>query len=136
MSRRDSRKYAMEVVYQKELGTYGELTILDEDKIKEDDRQFADNLMGKLQENKEVYIEKIEQSLKDWKFDRLGYLEKSILLLSFTEMEHFPEIPLKVSLDEWIQITKNFCGEEAKKLVNGVLNEYKNVLIKEGKRLE
>jgi transcription termination factor NusB len=51
-------------------------------------------------------------------------------------MSKFQEIPLNVSLDEWVDIAKDYCGEEAKKLINGVLNNYKNILIKEKIRIE
>ena len=135
MSRRDSRIYAMGVAYRKELGTQDEPTILDEEP-QEADREFAEALLRHLDASQEAYREAIQGLLKDWTFQRLGYLERSILLLGFAELENFSEIPLKASLDEWEDLAKSYCGQEAKKLVNGVLNQYKNQLVREGRRSE
>lgn len=135
MSRRDSRIYAMEIIYQKELETF-ENNAGSELKLKISDEIFGNSLIEKMETDKENIVEKINSCLMDWSFQRLGYLERSILLLGFTEMSKFHEIPLNVSLDEWVDIAKNYCGEEAKKLINGVLNNYKNILIKDKVRID
>lgn len=125
----------MEIIYQKELETYENSAQADVD-LKIRDEIFGNALVEKMEADKEIIVEKINSCLTEWSFARLGYLERSILLLGFAEMLKFQEIPLNVSLDEWIDIAKDYCGEEAKKLVNGVLNNYKNILIKEGLRVE
>lgn len=135
MSRRDSRIYAMEIIYQKELETY-ENNSRSDIALKISDEIFGNSLIEKMGADKDSIEEKINSCLMDWSFARLGYLERSILLLGFTEMSKFQEIPLNVSLDEWVDIAKEYCGEEAKKLINGVLNNYKNILIKEKVRIE
>lgn len=135
MSRRDSRIYAMEIIYQKELETF-ENNAGSELKLKISDEIFGNSLIEKMETDKENIVEKINSCLMDWSFQRLGYLERSILLLGFTEMSKFHEIPLNVSLDEWVDIAKDYCGEEAKKLINGVLNNYKNILIKDKVRID
>lgn len=135
MSRRDSRIYAMEIIYQKELETF-ENNASSEIKLKISDEIFGNSLIEKMETDKENIVEKINSCLMDWSFQRLGYLERSILLLGFTEMSKFHEIPLNVSLDEWVDIAKDYCGEEAKKLINGVLNNYKNILIKDKVRID
>lgn len=135
MSRRDSRIYAMEIIYQKELETF-ENNVRSDIKLKISDEIFGNSLIESMEADKESIIEKINSCLMDWSFARLGYLERSILLLGFTEMSKFHEIPLNVSLDEWVDITKEYCGEEAKKLINGVLNNYKNILLKDKVRNE
>ncbi len=135
MSRRDSRLYAMEIIYQKELETF-ENNAGSDIKLKISDEIFGNSLIENMEEDKDSIVEKINSCLMDWSFARLGYLERSILLLGFTEMSKFQEIPLNVSLDEWVDIAKDYCGEEAKKLINGVLNNYKNILIKEKIRIE
>lgn len=135
MSRRDSRIYAMEIIYQKELETFEDNSASDV-KLKISDEIFGNSLIEKMEVEKESIVEKINSCLMDWSFTRLGYLERSILLLGFTEMLKFYEIPLNVTIDEWVDIAKDYCGEEAKKLINGVLNNYKNILIKEKVRIE
>jgi N utilization substance protein B len=125
----------MEIIYQKELETFENNAVSDV-KLKISDEIFGNSLIENMETDKESIIEKINSCLMDWSFARLGYLERSILLLGFAEMSKFQEIPLNVSLDEWVDIAKDYCGEEAKKLINGVLNNYKNILIKEKIRID
>ena len=125
----------MEIIYQKELETF-ENSARSDIKLKISDEIFGNSLIDNMEADKESITEKINSCLMDWSFARLGYLERSILLLGFTEMSKFHEIPLNVSLDEWVDIAKDYCGEEAKKLINGVLNNYKNILIKDKTRNE
>ena len=128
MNRRKLRIMAMEIVYQQELGTFNEeyLEALD---LKSEDEIFLKGLIS-FADTKNNLIKEINSYLKDWTYERLGILERSILLLGFQELSNFENIPTNVSIDEWVDISKEYCGEEAKKLVNGVLNNYKNTLIK------
>ncbi|MCI0502176.1 MAG: hypothetical protein L0Y48_01125 [Fusobacteria bacterium] len=134
MSRRKLRIIAMEIVYQKELETFSDDYFKDLNLNIEEDI-FLNELIS-IGETKEKLIDDINTSLKDWTYDRLGVLEGSILLLSFRELLEFKDIPIKVTIDEWVEITKEYCGEEAKKLINGVLNNFKNKLLGEKVREE
>ena len=124
----------MEIVYQKELETFSDDYFKDLNLNIEEDI-FLNELIS-IGDTKETFIADINTSLKDWTYDRLGVLERSILLLSFRELLEFMDIPIKVTIDEWVEITKEYCGEEAKKLINGVLNNFKNKLLGEKVREE
>ncbi len=124
----------MEIVYQKELETFSDDYFKDLNLNIEEDI-FLNELIS-IGDTKETFIADINTSLKDWTYDRLGVLERSILLLSFRELLEFKDIPIKVTIDEWVEITKEYCGEEAKKLINGVLNNFKNKLLGEKVREE
>ena len=124
----------MEIVYQKELETFSDDYFKDLNLNIEEDI-FLNELIS-IGDTKETLIADINTSLKDWTYDRLGVLERSILLLSFRELLEFKDIPIKVTIDEWVEITKEYCGEEAKKLINGVLNNFKNKILGEKVREE
>lgn len=64
----------------------------------------------------------IKEFLENWDFDRLGNVERSILRLAAFELLHRPEIPRKVSLNEAVELAKDFSTDEAAKFVNGVLD--------------
>lgn len=64
----------------------------------------------------------IKEFLEKWDFDRLGNVERSILRLATFELLHRPEIPRKVSLNEAVELAKDFSTDEAAKFVNGVLD--------------
>ena len=53
--------------------------------------------------------------------------------MALSEMLHFPEIPLKVTLDEYIEISKRYSTPESKNFINGVLDKLMTELKKEGR---
>lgn len=70
---------------------------------------------------KDIYIEKINELLKGWEFSRLGYLEQAILLIAVCELD-FEITPKAIVINEAIQLAKRYCGDDAYKLINGVLD--------------
>lgn len=71
---------------------------------------------------KDIYIEQINHSLRDdWEFDRLGYVEKAILILACCELD-LDVSPRAIVIDEAITLAKKYCDEDTYKLINGVLD--------------
>lgn len=72
---------------------------------------------------KSHYVEKINQALRDdWTFERLGYVEKAILLMAACELD-LETAPRAIVIDEAITLTKKYCDEETYKLINGILDK-------------
>lgn len=71
---------------------------------------------------KDVYIKKINEALRDdWTFERLGYVEQAILLMSSCELD-LETAPKAIIINEAVTLAKKFCDEETYRLVNGVLD--------------
>lgn len=71
---------------------------------------------------KDIYIKKINDALRDdWTFERLGYVERAILLMSCCELD-LETAPKAIIINEAVTLTKKFCDEETYRLVNGVLD--------------
>ena len=64
----------------------------------------------------------ISEQMRHWRMDRLGVVEKSILRLGGYELLHEPGTPAAVVIDEAVELSKRFGGEEAGSFVNGVLD--------------
>lgn len=64
----------------------------------------------------------INRFSKHWRVDRLGRVEATILRIAIFEMQHRPDVPAKVALNEALDMTFAFGDEKAKNLVNGILN--------------
>ena len=64
----------------------------------------------------------IAEASRGWSVSRISRVALSILKLSIYEMLYMPEIPIRVSLNEAIELTKDFAEEEARAFVNGILN--------------
>ena len=94
---------------------------------------FAKDLFQKTIRNKEEFIHLINSKLKNWKFDRLTTIDKTILLMSICEFLDFSDIPKKVTLNEAITLAKHFSTEQSGKFVNGILDAILHELEKENK---
>ena len=70
---------------------------------------------------------------KNWDWNRVSLVDRSIMRVAVAEMLHFEDVPLVVSIDEAVEIARDFSGCEGGNFINGVLNALKNKLIKSGK---
>lgn len=71
---------------------------------------------------KDVYITQINTALRDdWTFERLGYVEQAILLMSCCELD-LETAPKAIVINEAVTLAKKFCDEETYRLINGVLD--------------
>ena len=64
----------------------------------------------------------IEEKTQNWDFERIALIDRLILMLAVCEMTHFPSIPLKVTINEFIEVSKNYSTPKSKQFVNGVLD--------------
>ena len=96
-------------------------TVEDNFETASDIEDYGKNLIQSVANEKERFIEYINAVLEDWTFDRLGYLEQSILLLACAEFD-CKEISAQVIMDEAINLTKSYCDDNTYKLINGVLD--------------
>lgn len=72
---------------------------------------------------KEFYIKKINEHLnEEWTFDRLGYVEKAILLMACCELD-LETAPKAIVIDEAVTLAKKYCDEETYRLINGILDQ-------------
>jgi N utilization substance protein B len=64
----------------------------------------------------------IESKSLKWDLDRIALMDKLIIAQGVAEAEHFPEIPIKVTLNEYIEISKDYSTPQSKEFINGVLD--------------
>ena len=60
--------------------------------------------------------------LANWDLKRVGLLEKQILTLGLVELNHCPEVPFRVVINEACELARSFCDEGAVKFINGILD--------------
>ena len=73
-------------------------------------------------ENAQIISETVEESLKGWKKERLSAVSTALFRLAVYEMMFMDDIPVKVSINEAIELSKKYDDEKAYIFVNGVLN--------------
>jgi len=105
------------------------------------DKIFFDRLANLCLKNFESNNQIISRYTTNWDLDRLAKIDLVIINLALTELVNFKDIPIKVSLNEYIEISKDYSTEKSSFFINGILDKIvkdlinKNSIIKEGRGL-
>ena len=84
--------------------------------------QFADELVRGVQSERKAIDELIQKSSTNWKLDRMARVDRNILRLAVYEILRRADVPLRVTLNEAVELGKKFGSEESSAFVNGVLD--------------
>lgn len=102
--------------------------------IKEEENiEFANMLIDYVLKNEKVLDEYILEKVVNWELERISLIDKIVLRIGVAELLYFPEIPPKVSINEAIDIAKDFCTRNSGKFVNGILDAVHEKLKKQNK---
>ena len=131
MGRRASREIAMKLLYQLELQKEDRdeqvKTTLSENDLTDADRKYVIDVVKGVFDNLS-YIDKIvENYSKGWKISRISKVDLSILRLSIYEINFREDIPLNVSINEAVELSKKFSGDDAGAFINGILGKVSRV---------
>jgi transcription antitermination protein NusB len=88
----------------------------------EDDEDFVKILFRKAVINSKKYSELIDNNTTNWEIERIALMDTLVMQLAVTEVLEFPEIPVRVSLNEYIEIAKYYCTSKSSTFVNGILD--------------
>jgi len=99
----------------------------------EEDQLFINTLYRKALENDEEYEQLLADQLVNWDVERVAFLDKIVLKLALAELLHFPNIPVKVTINEYIELAKNYSTPKSGKFVNGILDTLSEKLKAAGK---
>lgn len=89
---------------------------------------FAKNLLSTVLEKENYCLELIGPKLKNWDADRIAVIDMILLKMGVCEIQYFDTIPIKVTLNEYIEIAKGYSTERSGHFVNGILDSiYKDL---------
>lgn len=100
--------------------------------IANDLRVFAQSLLQKTIEQQENNLRTLIPFLRNWDPTRVAYMDLLILLMGLTEALNFPEIPLPVTINEYIELARCFSTQASPQFVNGVLDSTLKQLVDAG----
>ena len=83
---------------------------------------FATSLAHLVWEHREALDRLTESALENWSLERISRIDRLVLRMALAEIRWQDDVPLKVSLDEAIELAKRYSGEKAPGFVNGVLD--------------
>ncbi|MCU0362930.1 MAG: transcription antitermination factor NusB [Bacteroidales bacterium] len=87
-----------------------------------DDESFVKSLFRKAVIHSSEYSGLIDRNTTNWEVDRIALMDILVMQLAVTEMLEFQEIPVKVTLNEYIEIAKYYCTSKSSTFVNGILD--------------
>ncbi len=106
-----------------------------------EDEDFVKILFRKAIVNQKKCSELIDKNTTNWEVERIALMDILVMQLAITEISEFPEIPVKVTLNEYIEIAKYYCTSKSSTFVNGILDNIvkemreKGLFIKAGRGL-
>ncbi|MFH0977138.1 MAG: transcription antitermination factor NusB [Spirochaetota bacterium] len=128
--RHKAREYALQALYMFETvqSPTEELCSLEwlDKQLPEEVKKFTISIINGSIEKIEFIDNIIKKYSKNWKFERLSAIDKSILRLSIYTLLFLPDIPTAVVINEGVELGKTFGGESSGQFINGVLDAIKN----------
>jgi N utilization substance protein B len=97
-----------------------------------EDEEFVKILFRKSISHSKKCSELIDKNTTNWEVDRIALMDILVMQLAITEILEFPEIPVKVTLNEYIEIAKYYCTSKSSTFVNGILDNIVKEIRDEG----
>ncbi len=127
--RTKAREIVLQFLYQQDirkddwLSNIADFELLNE--VEDDVAPFAIALMKGTLENISTLDDLIAKSAQNWQIKRMSAVDRNVLRLAAYELIHESDIPIKVSINEAINLAKKYGDEESGKFVNGILDKIK-----------
>ena len=131
LNRRDSREAVLGLIFENEFGLYDDKTALYENAIAargiEENEYIRTLYFGILEKQNELdaYVEKYA---KGRTLARISKIAKAVMRISIYEMLYIDDIPASVSINEAVELAKQYDDDKTKAFVNGILNAVKEEL--------
>ena len=123
--RRIVRERVLQILYAYELNNSSLQNLIDgilTDITDSFDRTFANDLVYRIINHTNELDEKIKKRVANWEMNRIAVIDKILLRMGICELLFFPDIPPKVSINEVIEIAKDFSTAGSGKFINGILD--------------
>jgi N utilization substance protein B len=99
----------------------------------DDDRKFIIDLFRKTIMSSEEYDKLIDARTRNWELERIALTDILLIKMALTELTNFSQIPVKVTMNEYIEISKQFSSQKSKLFINGILDKLVSDLTEENK---
>ena len=134
--RRVAREKVLQVLYAYDMNKENRDELMNElfvCLIDKSEKDFAIQLVNKVIIHIDELDEKIKLRVDNWEMNRIALIDKLLLRMGICEILYFPEIPPKVSINESIEIAKDYSTAGSGKFINGILDAVLSDEKKKGK---
>ena len=98
-----------------------------------EDKDFVVNLFRKTILHRDEFKELVESNAANWDYGRLALMDRILIFMALTEFCDFHSIPVKVTINEYVEISKFYSTAESRRFVNGMLDKIAKQLAENGK---
>jgi N utilization substance protein B len=89
----------------------------------EEDKTFGEELFTDTIKNESTYTEEIKERTMNWDSDRIASMDAVLLKMAICEFQEFPTIPVKVTINEYLEIAKEYSTPKSSVFINGILDK-------------
>ena len=124
-NRRLMREKSLQILYASEMNQEGVPDLakdLFSDIGSAADKEFSYRLIDYVIKNRDLLDDKIKEKVTNWEMGRIAIIDRVLLRIGIAELLFFPDIPPKVSINEVIEIAKDYSTSNSGKFINGILD--------------
>ena len=99
----------------------------------EEDKEFVSDLLKKAVLHHVEFDEDIDKKTPNWDADRIAEIDAILMKMALTEFVYFPSIPVRVTINEYIEIAKDYSTSKSGFFINGVLDKISKEYTASGK---
>jgi transcription antitermination protein NusB len=104
-------------------GKKGKYELMPMFRDEQDDKEFMERLFVETVKSDDYFEKLIAEKTRNWDVDRIALMDVILLKMTLGEILNFPSIPVKVSINEYIDISKDFSTPKSKIFINGVIDK-------------
>ena len=129
MKRRELREHIFELLFRIEFNSSQEmpeqirLFFEGLEELEEQDQSYMEEKYRRIVEKLPELDKQIEETAKGWRLSRMGKVDLTILRLAVYEMEFDDDVPVGVAINEAVELSKKFGGDDSPAFVNGILGK-------------
>ncbi len=134
--RRQAREKALQILFAIEMNPDAYQELIENfysDMQGQSDIEFSRSLIRKVIGNRDTLDDYIKDKASNWELERITLIDRILLRMGIAEILYFPDIPPKVTINEMIEISKEFSTINSGKFINGILDSILNDFKKTGK---
>jgi N utilization substance protein B len=129
--RRKAREITLQALYEIDLAGHTSdkvmTRIIEDNAITPEGAMFARELLEGVVSNREKIDEQIRHFAPAWPLDQMAAVDRNILRLAIYELLHNNKVPVKVAINEAVELSKSFGADSSPRFINGVLSSVSNL---------
>ena len=131
-----TREIAMKMLYAAALGGEESMNdILEQsgqaDTLSGKEKTFLENLVAGVRDHQQELDEIIGRYAQGWALNRLAKVDLTILRMAVYEIRHMPEVPVGATINEAVELSKQFCEDKSSGFINGILGSVARAMTNE-----